>query len=126
MALSRFTMTFARDIAIAPFARLTVTIIGSISGVRPTATATANSSASSQSCLVAPLIMKTSGPITMINRIIGELTKKCLGPGMENQANAVTAYYIGPHKADIWQVERIDYAIIAHMRIFLSRHCFAS
>ena len=35
-------MTFLRDIASAPLARLTVTIIGSISGVRPTATATAN------------------------------------------------------------------------------------
>ena len=39
-------MTFLRDMAIAPLARFTVTIIGSISGVRPTATATANSNAS--------------------------------------------------------------------------------
>ena len=59
--LRRLTMTFLRDIAIAPLARLTVTIIGSISGVRPTATATANSSASSQLPLVRPLITKTSG-----------------------------------------------------------------
>ncbi len=51
-----------RDMAIAPLARLTVTIIGSISGVRPTATATANNSASSQSCLVKPLMRKTDGP----------------------------------------------------------------
>src|SRR5690242_18956842 len=40
--LSRLTMTFRRDIASAPLARLTVTIMGSISGVTPTATATAN------------------------------------------------------------------------------------
>ena len=45
----------------APLARLTVTIIGSISGVRPTATARAKSSASSQSPLVRPLIRNTSG-----------------------------------------------------------------
>ena len=57
-------MTFRRDIAIAPLARLTVTIIGSISGVRPTATATANSRASSQLPLVRPLIRKTRGAIT--------------------------------------------------------------
>jgi hypothetical protein len=56
IALRRFTITFLRDMAIAPFARFTVTIIGSISGVRPTATATAKSSASNQSCLVRPLI----------------------------------------------------------------------
>jgi hypothetical protein len=47
--LRRLTMTFLRDIASAPMARLTVTIMGSISGVRPTATATANRSAPSQS-----------------------------------------------------------------------------
>ena len=46
----RLTMTFLRDMAIAPLARLMVTIIGSISGVRPTATATANRNASIQSC----------------------------------------------------------------------------
>ena len=68
-------MTFARDMAIAPLARLTVTIIGSISGVRPTATATANSSASSQSCLVKPLIKKTVGTITMMKRIISQVKR---------------------------------------------------
>ncbi|MFW8584216.1 hypothetical protein ACOJBM_02460 [Rhizobium beringeri] len=36
-----FDDRFLRAIAIAPWARLTVTIIGSISGARPTATATA-------------------------------------------------------------------------------------
>src|SRR4029078_6298440 len=51
-------MTLRRDIASAPLARLTVTIMGSISGVRPTATATANNSASSQLPLVRPLMTK--------------------------------------------------------------------
>ena len=73
MALRRLTMTFLRDMAIAPLARLTVTIIGSISGVRPTATATANSSASSQSCLVRPLIRKTAGTMTRMKRIISQV-----------------------------------------------------
>ena len=46
MALSRLTMTFFLPIATAPLERQTVTIIGSISGVRPTATATAKKNAS--------------------------------------------------------------------------------
>ncbi len=46
MALIRLTMTFLRLIASAPLERQTVTIIGSISGVRPTATATAKKKAS--------------------------------------------------------------------------------
>ena len=75
MALSRLTITFARDMASAPLARLTVTIIGSISGVRPTATATANSSASSQSCLVRPLIRNTAGTITTMNLIISQVNR---------------------------------------------------
>jgi len=70
---SRLTMTFLRDMAIAPLARLTVTIIGSISGVRPTATATAKSNASSQSCFVRPLIRKTAGTMTRIKRIISQV-----------------------------------------------------
>jgi hypothetical protein len=71
--LSLLTMTFFRDMAIAPLARFTVTIIGSISGVRPTATATAKSSASSQSCLVSPLMRKTAGTMTRMNRIISQV-----------------------------------------------------
>ena len=61
MALIRLTMTFLRLIASAPLDRQTVTIIGSISGVRPTATATAKKNASPQSPLVSPLMTKTSG-----------------------------------------------------------------
>ena len=41
----RLTMTFLRDMAIAPLERQTATIIGSISGVRPTATAIAKKKA---------------------------------------------------------------------------------
>ena len=68
-------MTRFCDIAIAPLARLTVTIIGSISGVSPTATATANKSASSQLPLVRPLIRKTAGTITMMKRIISQVKR---------------------------------------------------
>jgi hypothetical protein len=63
-------MTFFFDIAIAPLARLTVTIIGSISGVSPTPTATANSSASNQLPLLRPLIRNTSGAMIAMRPII--------------------------------------------------------
>ena len=74
MALRRFTIVLCRDIATAPLARFVVTIIGSISGVSPTATARANSSASSQSPLVRPLIRNTSGTITSMKRMRSQLT----------------------------------------------------
>ena len=71
--LSRLTMTFFRDMASAPLDRQTETIIGSISGVRPTATASEKKKASFQSCLVRPLMRKTSGTITSMNRIISQV-----------------------------------------------------
>ena len=45
MALSRLTITFLRLMASAPLERQTETIMGSISGVRPTATARAKKKA---------------------------------------------------------------------------------
>ena len=62
-------ITFFFDIATAPFARLVVTIMGSISGVSPTAMDIANSRALSQSPFVIPLIKNTIGTITSINLI---------------------------------------------------------
>ena len=58
------TMTCLRLIATAPLDRHTVTIIGSISGVRPTATATAKKNACPQLPLVSPLMTNTNGTIT--------------------------------------------------------------
>ncbi len=55
-------------------ARFAVTISGSISGVRPTATDNANRNACSQSCLSRPLIRKTIGTITAMKRISSQLT----------------------------------------------------
>jgi hypothetical protein len=75
IAWRRFTITRFFDMAIAPFARFTVTIIGSISGINPTATATANKSASSQSPLVRPLIRSTAGTITKMKRIISQVKR---------------------------------------------------
>ena len=46
MELRRLTMTFLRDMAMAPLERQTETIMGSISGVSPTATARAKKKAS--------------------------------------------------------------------------------
>ena len=78
MEFRRFTITRFRDMAIAPFARLIVTSIGSISGVRPTATAVANNKASNQSPLINPLMRKTAGTITAMNLIMSQIN--CLMP----------------------------------------------
>ncbi len=75
MELSRLTITFLRLIASAPLERHTETIIGSISGVRPTATARAKKNAPFQSCLVKPLMRKTRGTITAINWIISQVKR---------------------------------------------------
>ena len=61
--------------ASAPFERHTETIIGSISGVRPTATARAKKNASIQSCLVSPLMRNTSGTMTSMKRIISQVNR---------------------------------------------------
>ena len=74
IASSRLTMTFLRDITTAPLASVEVTIIGSISGVSPTATDSANRKASPQSLLVKPLISSTIGTITSAKRISSQLT----------------------------------------------------
>ena len=71
--LSRLTITRLRDIASAPFERLTVTIIGSISGVSPTATESAKSKALAQSCLVMPTMRNTAETITTMKRIISQV-----------------------------------------------------
>ncbi len=67
MELSFLTMTFFLAIASAPLERQTETIIGSISGVRPTATAIAKKKDSFQSCFTKPLMKKTIGTITSMN-----------------------------------------------------------
>ncbi len=64
IASRRLTTTFLRDSSTAPLARVVVTIQGSISGVSPTATDSANSSASVQLPLVKPLTSSTMGTIT--------------------------------------------------------------
>ena len=62
------TITFLSDIAIAPFAKLAVTITGSISGASPTATDKPKVNASTQFFLNMPLIKKTKGAMTNIKR----------------------------------------------------------
>ena len=64
-----FTIVFFLLIDTAPFARQLVTIIGSISGVNPTATDMANKNADIQLPFVTPLITNTKGTITSINLI---------------------------------------------------------
>ncbi len=48
--------------------------MGNISGVNPTATASANSEASTQSPLLKPLISRTTGTMISIKRINSQLT----------------------------------------------------
>ena len=76
MALSRLTMTFFLPMATAPLVRQTVTIIGSISGVRPTATASAKKNAWAQLPLVSPLMTKTSGTMTNMNRSSSQVNRE--------------------------------------------------
>ena len=66
-------MTFFRPIATAPFDRHTVTIIGSISGVKPTATANAKKKACIQLPLVKPLMTNTNGTITSMKRSMSQV-----------------------------------------------------
>ena len=68
IASRRLTITCFLPIATAPLARHTVTIIGNISGVRPTATASAKKNASPQLPFVITLITNTSGTITNMKR----------------------------------------------------------
>ena len=74
IASSRLTTTFLRDNSTAPLASVVVTTIGSISGVSPTATDSANSEASIQSPLVNPFTSSTIGTITSAKRISSQLT----------------------------------------------------
>ena len=69
MALSFLITTFSFAMMTEPLARLAVIIIGSISGVKPTATLRAKTPASSQSESVSPLITKTTGTKTSIRRM---------------------------------------------------------
>ena len=73
MEFRRLTMTFFFDIAMAPLARFTVTIIGSISGVSPTATASPKSRAPAQSCFVMPMMRNTTATITTMNWIMSHV-----------------------------------------------------
>ena len=74
MASSRRTMTFLRAMKAAPRTRLAETTVGSISGVRPTATDRAKSAASTQSPLVKPLMKKTMGTMQAMKRISSQDT----------------------------------------------------
>ena len=69
-------MTFLRDIVSAPLARFSVTIIGSISGVRPTATESENSRASVQLPLVKPTTRKTTLTMTTMKRIMSQVNPR--------------------------------------------------
>ena len=69
MALMFLTTVCFLPMAALPFARQALITMGSISGVRPTATERANRKDSSQSPLVSPPAMNTTGTSTAMKRI---------------------------------------------------------
>src|SRR5580693_9120414 len=74
MEFSFLTMTFFLAMASAPLERQTETIMGSISGVRPTAMASAKRKVSfPQLLLVMPLIRNTIGDMTDMKQIINQV-----------------------------------------------------
>ena len=147
MAFSRFTMALWRAITTAPFARLVVTIIGNISGVRPTATETANRSDSSQSPFEMPLMRKTSGVITIRKRTSIQLTllmprsklvsgraptmsfatapKKVASPVAATTAVAVPLTTLVPMKQAVSRSSSVPGAVAELMR-FGGTGCFSS
>jgi hypothetical protein len=99
MALSCLTMTFCLESATAPMARVPETIIGSISGVRPTAMASAKKNASFQSCLSVPLMRKTMIVITTMKRMSRRLTprmpfSKLVGARLPTTLRAMPPRYV--------------------------------
>ena len=92
-----FTMVFFLLMATAPLARQVVTIIGSISGVRPTAMEMAKRNACSQSPLVTPLIKNTSGTITNIKRISTQDTEFTPLVKLVSTASPATAEAMEPN-----------------------------
>ena len=69
MALMFLTTVCLPSIAALPLARQALMTMGSISGVRPTATERANRKAANQSPLVRPTATKTMGTSTAIKRM---------------------------------------------------------
>ena len=81
----------------APFAKQVVTIIGSISGVKPTAMEMPNRNASSQSPFVIPLMKNTSGTMTSIKRINTQETALTPLVKLVSTASPATADAIEPN-----------------------------
>ena len=137
-------MTFFFDIAIAPLARLTVTIIGSISGVSPTATATANSSASNQLPLLKAVdqedqrshdrneadhhpgdpgdALVEAGQHPPLGDRARHLTESGAAAGECDDTAADAADDNAAHEADIWQIERRLRGAGMGLRVLLERH----
>lgn len=81
----------------APLARQVVTIMGSISGVSPTAMEIPNKNASSQSPLVMPLMKNTSGTMISMKRISTHETALTPLVKLVSTASSATADAIEPN-----------------------------
>ena len=84
----------------APLARQVVTIMGSISGVRPTAMEMPNKKASNQSPLVMPLMKNTRGTIMSINRMSTQETAFTPLVKLVSTASPATAEAMEPNR--VW------------------------
>ena len=82
----------------APLDKQVVTIIGSISGVKPTAMEIPNKNASSQSPFVRPLIRNTSGTMTSMKRISTQDTALTPFVKFVSTASFATAEAMEPNK----------------------------
>ena len=121
-----------------------MTIMGSISGVSPTATATANRSASTlgetvdkengghhdhdeadhQPCESIDAFVE-GGQLALSGDLIGELSKVGFRSGMGDHADPVSADDARAHEADIRKVERIGRPPVHRQRRLFRRHRFA-
>ena len=81
----------------APFARQVVTIIGNISGVKPTAMEIANKNAWIQSPFVSPFITNTIGAIKNIKRMSTQETEFTPFVKLVSTASPPTADAIEPN-----------------------------
>ena len=98
MELRFLTMVCFLLMETAPLARQVVTIMGSISGVRPTAMEMPKRKASSQSPLVMPLMKNTRGTITVINRISTQETAFTPLVKLVSTASPATAEAMEPNR----------------------------
>lgn len=139
-------MTFARDIAMAPFAKLTVAIIGSIFRGE------ANGDCHSKQQRLEPVMFGQpideedqwnhhqneldhkpgetvdaaikSGGHALARDLVSKFSKEGMATGPRRDASRIPADDIGAHEAQVGQIKGAVGALLAGMRKLFRRHCF--